>query len=81
MAPQASDSTVVGEEPPPPAESRGLFFYLRQSVGLLFASAGVAITIFGFDKYYYGLDNLAVTWIGLITAVVGLILHETRPYK
>jgi|UniRef100_A0A7S1SPE7 hypothetical protein len=75
MSGNARDGEPLGPE------HRGVYFFFRQTIGLVFACAGIAFTICCFEKYYYGLSNLAVCWIGLLMATVGLVLHEFRPYK
>mmetsp|Transcript_21355 Transcript_21355/g.59288 ORF Transcript_21355/g.59288 Transcript_21355/m.59288 type:complete len:114 (-) Transcript_21355:149-490(-) len=64
-----------------PAGMGGAYFYFRQSIGLLVATAGIVFTIVCYDKHYYGMGDLTVTWIGLILATVGMVFHEFRPYK
>lgn len=80
MAPVVEGNVRDGE-PLPEGTVVGPWFVLRQAIGLLLGCAGVAVTVLGYDKFYYGLSNLAVTWAGLIVCCVGLALHETRPYK
>ena len=57
----------------------GFVFYFRQYFGFLLALVSGSLLLFGYDKGWMHNNTLSLVSLGIM--LVGLLVHELRPFK
>ncbi|CAD7704529.1 unnamed protein product [Ostreobium quekettii] len=57
----------------------GFVFFLRQYLGFSLAVVAAALLIAGYDRGWMSNNQLSLLCLGIV--LVGLLVHESRPFK